>query len=179
MQREQYVSRLMEAYRRYYDIIPADSACTDDASPEVIWGSPPPGLVCRCDFSVRNAQYVLSKKHELWSAESKEHCYLFSIPQLTETAYRAMERYVYEEGMKLIHPGKGHMCTTLTLIIVCDGCTPEAERLLKKCRLHKSFRFSLDGWMDFHTALMTLDSGKPSANFSGHDNLKLLKRLLR
>ena len=85
----------------------------------------------------------------------------------------------YEEGMKLIHPGKGHMCTTLTLLVVCDESTPGAEKLLKKCRLHKSFRFSIDGWMDFHTGLMTLGSGKAAANFGGHDNLKLLRQLIR
>ena len=67
---------------------------------------------------MRNAQYVLLKKNELWSAESREHCYIFSLPQLTEETYRTLERYVYEEGMKLIHPGKGHMCTTLTLLVV-------------------------------------------------------------
>ena len=175
MDRGQYVEKLVRSYRRYYDIIPGASAVAVNAprsetttketvgaapqqaesiSSEILGG--PDGLICRCDFSVRNAQYVLSKKNELWSAESREHCYIFSLPQLTEETYQTLERYVYEEGMKLIHPGKGHMCTTLTLLVVCDESTPEAEKLLKKCRLHKSFRFSIDGWMDFHTGLMAL-----------------------
>ena len=198
MDRGQYVEKLVRSYRRYYDIIPGASAVAVNAprsetttketvgaapqqaesiSSEILGG--PDGLICRCDFSVRNAQYVLSKKNELWSAESREHCYIFSLPQLTEETYQTLERYVYEEGMKLIHPGKGHMCTTLTLLVVCDESTPGAEKLLKKCRLHKSFRFSIDGWMDFHTGLMTLGSGKAAANFGGHDNLKLLRQLIR
>lgn len=198
MDRGRYVERLISSYRRYYDIIPAASAAAFNAlraestakktageapqqaepvSAERLEG--PAGLICRCDFTVRNAQYVLLKKNELWSAESREHCYIFSVPLLTEEIYRSLERYVYEEGMKLVHPGKGHMCTTLTLLVVCDRSEPGAEKLLRKCRLHKSFRFSLDGWMDFHTGLMAMESGKAAANFGGHDNLKLLKQLIR
>lgn len=181
-----YARRLITAYRRYYNITPAgdlpggrDSASADGGSSKAM----PEGLICRCDFDVRNAQYVLSKKNELWSAESHEYCYIFLLHHLTEQLYRQLEAYVYEEGMKLIHPGKGHMCSTLTLLIVCDSCDPEAKRQLKKCRIHKNFRFTLDGWMDFHTGLAALGDGAgdgrlTAANLSGHDNAKLLRQLM-
>lgn len=166
--RDLYLERVLASYRRYYNIIPAA---------ELLSGAD--GLLCRCDFDVRSAQYILSKKHELWSADSHEYCYIFSLPSLTEEAYREAEHYVYEEGMKLIHPAKGQMCTTLTLLIVSDSAEPEAVRLLKKCRLHKNFRFTLDGWMDFHTGLAVLGSGQTACNFGGHDNEKLLRQLLK
>ena len=168
MDRDRYVKLLQSAFRRYYNIAPASELENSFD-----------GLLCRCDFDVRNAQYVLSKKNELWSAESHEHCYVFSLPALTADIYSSMEKYVYTEGMKLVHPGKGHMCTTLTLLAVCDSCTPEAEKKLKRCRIHKNFRFSLDGWMDFHTALMNLETQKASTNFSGHDNAKVMKQILK
>lgn len=165
--RSTYVDLLQKSYHRYYNILPAP----DPARPD---------LVCRCDLDMKQAQYVLSKKNELWSADSHEHCYIFSERDLTEDRYRDLEAYVYEEGMKLIHPGRGHMSTALTLLIVCDSCSGEAERLLKRCRIHKSFRFSLDGWMDFRTALVVLSPqpGRAVTNMSGHENAKILRQLL-
>lgn len=168
MERERYVKLLQGAYRRYYNIVPASDL---EQSCE--------GLLCRCDFDVRNAQYILTKKNELWSAESHEYCYMFSVPVLTADIYRKMEQYVYTEGMKLVHPGKGHMCTTLTMIVVCDQSEADAEKHLKRCRIHKNFRFSLDGWMDFHTGLMNLQTGKAMTNFSGHDNARVLRQILK
>lgn len=188
--RGRYVKRLLAAYRGFYNITPAE---------DLPGAGRPEGLLCRCDLDMKNAQYVLSRKNELWSAESHEYAYVFTFPRLYEDLYRELESYVYEEGMKLIHPGKGHMCSILTLLVVCDECTPEAEKLLKKCRIHKNFRMSLDGWMDFHTALAVVKekaapdkavpgtrhglfgrkaSGRVATNSSGHENAKLMKQLL-
>lgn len=173
--RERYVHRLLTAFRRYYNLVdPSDLPVPDNPLSEALSRA----LIRRCDFEVRNAQYVLTKNHELWSADSREHCYIFSLEDLTVEAYKALEDYVYTEGMKLIHPKKGHMCTTLTLMIVCETCQPEARKLLKKCHLHKDFRFTLDGWMDFHTALAVLGERRAETNFSGHENKKLLKGLM-
>ena len=121
--RGRYVKRLLAAYRGFYNITPAE---------DLPGAGRPEGLLCRCDLDMKNAQYVLSRKNELWSAESHEYAYVFTFPRLYEDLYRELESYVYEEGMKLIHPGKGHMCSILTLLVVCDECTPEAEKLLKK-----------------------------------------------
>lgn len=174
-ERERYIRRLLAAFRRYYNFIdPADLPEAENPLPEELADA----LISRCDFEVRNAQYVLTKDHELWSADSREHCYIFSAEHLTAQMYKALESYVYTEGMKLIHPKKGHMSTTLTLMIVCGSCDPAAQKLLKKCRLHKDFRFTLDGWMDFHTALAILEEKRAVTNFSGHENAKLMKALL-
>ena len=80
MDRSRYAELLQSSYRRYYNIIPAEELA---AGPE--------GLICRCDFDVRNAQYVLSKKNELWSAESHEYCYIFSVSHLTGDLCRELE----------------------------------------------------------------------------------------
>lgn len=175
--RGRFVRRLQAAYRRYFNITPAQDL------PGAGKGMPD-SLICRCDFDVTNAQYILTKKNVLWSADSHEYCYIFSLSRLTGDIYRQLEHYVYEEGMKLIHPGKGHMCSNLTLLVVCDECDEEGKRSLKKCRLHKNFRFSFYGWMDFHTAMAVLGregscKGCVVTNFSGHDNAKLLRQLLR
>ncbi len=44
---------------------------------------------------------------------------------------------------------------------------PDAVRALKRTRIYKSFRLSYYGWMDFHTGLIELQTGKTAANGSG------------
>ena len=72
---------------------------------------------------------------------------------------------------------KRQMYTYLTAVFLCDSCTPEARKALKRCRLYKSFRFSLYGWMDFHTVLLQAGSDLVDTNRSGRSNAKLMKKI--
>jgi hypothetical protein len=165
MEREDYTGRLLASYRKYYDVQPVADA--------------PGEMRARCDFHMADSRYILTEKHVLWRTDSFEHCYIFSLEHLTLDAYRRFEKYVYEDGMSRITPGQGHMCTALTLLVVCRSCDPDACRALRRCRLHKEFRFGLDGWMDFHTALAETEAEKTYTNFSGHKNSSALKNLFK
>ena len=162
--REEILEKLIRSYEGYFDI-----ERSDDFEPP---------LQAVCHFNVRSAKYVLLKKAELWSATSNEHVYIFSVPELTEEIYRICEKKAYDEGMKLIDPKPGHMYTYITAIFICDTCTPEAKKLLKKCRIYKSFHFSLHGWMDFRVAAVVLEDGRIERNASGHSTAKILKKIL-
>ena len=161
LSRDEMLEQLLAAYSAYFDIERIEE----------------PPLAAVCHFHVRSAKYVLIKKAELWSANSNEHVYIFSMPELTEDLYRACEKTAYEQGMALIHPDKEHMYTYITAIFLCDACTREAESLLKKCRLYKSFHFSLHGWMEFHTVLLRRGSDTFTANRRGRANAKLMKKI--
>ena len=137
-----------------------------------------PPLEAVCHFNVRSAKYVLLKKAELWSATSNEHVYIFSVPELTEEIYRACEKKAYDEGMKLIDPKPGHMYTYITAVFICDTCTPEAKKLLKKCRIYKSFHFSWYGWMNVHTAAVVCKESRVMTNRMGRGNAKFMKNIL-
>lgn len=161
--REEILEKLLGAYEGYFDI-----ERSDDFTPP---------LEAICHFNVRSAKYVLLKKAEIWSASSNEHVYIFSVPELTEDIYRECEKLTYDEGMKLIHPNREHMYTYLTAVFICDSCTPEAKKLLKRCRLYKSFHFSLHGWMDFHTVLIEHGATDFPTNRSGKSNAKFMKNI--
>jgi len=166
MQREQVLEILQKAYARNYDCVPVP----DDAPEEL----------AQCfDFRMENIRYVVSEKHALWKADSNEFCYVFSTEKLTVEQFVRFRDYVKEKGLAKIDLTGNHMCTNLTLMIICDTCDAEAKKALKHCRIHKEFRFGLGGWMDYHTALLELTDRKVSTNFSGHDNAKILKQILR
>ena len=80
--------------------------------------------------------------------------------------------------MGLAHIGPGHMYTFISPIFICDTCDEDARRALKKCRIYKSFHFSLHGWMDYRTAVVELGRSRIDANQSGRSVAKILKKVL-
>ena len=163
--RESAIERLLKNYEPFYDI---HMMIKGDRSP----------ITARCDFFEHSGQYVISKKAELWSAENEEFLYLVNIPHLTLETFEELKSEIHADGMKRIHVGPGHMASYITAVFVCDSCDPEAKKALKKCRIYKSFHFSLHGWMNFHAALVEVADGKVTSNASGHHVAKILKKVL-
>ncbi len=161
--REAAIDRLLKSYKVYYDI-----NMYNDESP----------ITARCDFFEHTQKYVLSKKAELWSADCEEFVYILNIPHLTEELFEKWRDYVHEDGMKKLHIGPGHMYSFITPVFVCDTCDKDAVMALKKCRIYKSFHFSFYGWMDFHAAVVDLSNNRITANRSGHQTAKILKKVL-
>ena len=162
--RESAIERLLKNYGPYYNI----HMIEDDQTP----------ITARCDFFEHSGQYVISKKAELWSADNEEFLYVLSIPHLTLELYEQWRDYVQAEAMERIHVGPGHMASYITPIFICDTCDEAARKALKKCRIYKSFHFSLHGWMDHHTALVELSTGQIDGNLGGRHTAKILKKVL-
>ncbi len=163
--REQAVQRLLESYRAYYNI----TLFEEEQKP----------LTALCEFFEHAEKYVLTRKANLWSAESEEFLYLIETEHLTKDIFEKYRDYAYEDGMGRAHIGPGHMYTYITPIFVCDTCDEDARRALKKCRIYKSFQFSLHGWMDFHTAVLELNHNNLiTTNGSGKCVGKVLKNVL-
>ena len=162
--RESAISRLLESYRAYFDI--------------TMFNEEHPYLTAICEFFEHSEKYVLSRQASLWAANCEEFVYLFNVRQLTREIFKQCVDYAYEDGMKRAHIGPGHMYTYITPIFVCESCLEDAKSAVKKCRIYKSFRFSLHGWMDFHTAVLEVDSNKITTNRSGRCVEKILKNVL-
>lgn len=162
--RDMAVERLIKSYQTYYNIHVLD----EEHVP----------IVARCDFFEHSQKYVLSKRAELWSANSEEFLYLISIPNLNLEIFETCRDRILEDGKSRMNIGPGHMYSFITPIFICDTCDEDAKRALKKCRFYKSFHFSLHGWMDYRTAVVELASSRITTNRSGHDLAKILKKVL-
>lgn len=161
--KERAVEKLLQSYRNCYNI-------------EMLENDAP--FVAKCEYYATETGYILSSKAELWRAKSFEYLYILSVDELNEQTYRAIEQAVYERGMAQVHPKAGHMYTFITPVIVCDTATPDGIKALKKCRIHKSFKFSLYGWMDFHATAAVLSEEQTYSNMSGQSTAKHLKKVL-
>ena len=137
--RDTLLPRLLRSYAAYYDVEPMEAQ---------------EPLVATAFFHVHGTKYVLSKKAELWATDNNEYVYFFSVPHLTEEVFDQCIQLAYERGMEHIHPDKNHMSSYIVALFLCDTYTEEAMRRLKRCRIRKSFQFSLKGWMEVHTAMI-------------------------
>lgn len=162
--RETAIGRLLESYRAYYNIIMFE----EEQKP----------LTAVCEFFECSERYVLTRKANLWSANCEEFIYLFDIEHLAKTEFETCRDFAYEDGMKRAHIGPGHMYTYITPVFVCDTCMEDARTALKKCRIYKSFHFSLHGWMDFHAAVLEVSDNRISTNRSGKCVGKVMKNVL-
>ncbi|MDD6211900.1 MAG: hypothetical protein PUB22_01935 [Clostridiales bacterium] len=163
-ERGELLEQILAGYEGYFDI----TRMPEEEKP----------LAATCFFHVHNSKYVLVKKARLWEADCNEYVYLFSMPELDEETYRFCEKLAYDRGMQLIEPKPGHMYSYITAVFLCDRCTPGARKLLQKCHLYKSFRFSFYGWMDFHTAVIDCSDMSIHTNRSGKDLKKVFRKLL-
>ena len=162
--RETAIRRLLESYRAYFDI--------------TLFNEEPPYLTAICEFFEHSEKYVLSRQANLWAANCEEFVYLFSVKELTKEIFEKCRDYAHEDGLKRAHIGPGHRYTYITPIFVCDTCQNEAKAAVRKCRIYKSFRLSLHGWMDFHTAALEVKDNQITTNRSGRCVAKVLKNVL-
>lgn len=142
--RETAVARLLDGYRPYYDITMSE----EKQKP----------LTAICEFFEHSEKYVLSRRANLWEANCEEFVYLFEMEHLTKDVFERCRDMACKDGLERAHIGPGHMYTYITSIFVCDTCEKDAAAAVKRCRIYKSFRFSLHGWMDFHVAVLEVSS---------------------
>ena len=132
------LDRLKRAYAAYYDI-----EDIEDGTP----------LKALCAYHMRDSQYVLVKKAELWAAENHEYLYLCAVDHLDEGAVDQIFQRVLEDG------------------------EPQALAKLRKLKKRREYKLSLHGWMEFRIAAVDLSTGEITVNRAGRAIQKDLKRL--
>ena len=157
------VRGLLGVYSAYYDV-------------EEISEEGP--LKALCAYHSRESQYVLSKKVELWAAESHEYLYLWDMEQLEEKGAEEIFARVLSDGEPRVKPHSQHMSTYLTAVILYESAAPRALERLKKLKKRREFKLSLHGWMEFRIAAVDLSTGDIATNRSGKDLGKSLSGLV-
>lgn len=164
---ESFAKQLIDGYVSNYDIERFENR--DD------------NLIATAHMHVTESQCVIFKELRMWDANADEYVYFFYIPHLTVEAVDAAINMAHADGMPRIDLENvtlkhQHMCTHLVTLILADDADKEAIKKLKKCKIYKSFQFSLKGWMDMQTELITLSDGKVYSNGYGQETAKFLKK---
>ncbi|MEA4933091.1 MAG: hypothetical protein VB071_05815 [Lawsonibacter sp.] len=160
--REAVEEYLKHAYAAYYDIEPVEDGTA---------------LKALCSYHLRDSQYVLVKKAELWAAESHEYLYLWSLDTLDSNALQHMFQWVLEDGEPRIKPHSQHMYTYLSAVVLYEKADGKTLAKLKTLKKRREFKLSLHGWMEFRIAAVDVSTGEITFNRSGKTMEKDLKRL--
>ena len=159
---EKVLNGLKQSYTAYFDVEDIDDGTA---------------LKARCDYHMRDSQYVLVKKAELWAAESHEYLYLWDAGCLDVPLTEEIFRRTLADGEPRVRPHSQHMYTYLTAVALYDSAQPEALAQLKKLKKRREFKLSLHGWMEFRIAAVDLSTGEITVNRAGKALAKDLKRL--
>lgn len=159
---ERVLEGLKKAYTAYFDIEEIDDGTA---------------LKARCDYHMRDSQYVLVKKAELWAAESHEYLYLWDAGVLDIAGVEEIFRRTLEDGEPRVRPHSQHMYTYLTAVALYDSAQPDALEQLRKLKKRREFKLSLHGWMEFRIAAVDLSNGEITVNRAGKALAKDLRRL--
>ena len=159
---ERVLEGLKKAYTTYFDIEEIDDGTT---------------LKARCGYHMRDSQYVLVKKAELWAAETHEYLYLWDAGHLDLDGVEEIFRRTLDDGEPRVKPHAQHMYTYLTAVALYDSADPDALNRLKKLKKRREFKLSLHGWMEFRIAAVDLSNGEITVNRAGKALAKDLGRL--
>ena len=159
---EQVLEGLKKAYAAYFDIEEIHDGTT---------------LKARCGYHMRDSQYVLVKKAELWAAETHEYLYLWDAGHLDLDGVEDIFRRTLDDGEPRVKPHAQHMYTYLTAVALYDSADPDALAQLKKLKKRREFKLSLHGWMEFRIAAVDLSNGEITVNRAGKALAKDLGRL--
>ena len=121
---EQVLEGLKKAYAAYFDIEEIDDGTT---------------LKARCGYHMRDSQYVLVKKAELWAAETHEYLYLWDAGHLDLDGVEEIFRRTLDDGEPRVKPHAQHMYTYLTAVALYDSADPDALNRLKKLKNRPGF----------------------------------------
>ena len=144
---EPFLNQILDGYRSNYNV----ALC-----------KPGDELVASAELHMTQGQHVIFKEFTMWQADDDEI------------------KRAYDDGfprIKLDHVSfrHQHMCTRLVALFLYDDADEEALKAIRKCKIYHSFQFSLTGWMEMHTAGVSLTDGSVVSNRYGRETAKFLK----
>lgn len=127
-------------------------------------------------------KYLLTRRANMWSADSYEHILFVNPDELTKTHLeeyrRAVEEYIEPvlvlKGEKLPEPN--HMYSYITIAVVTQKpLSPEMRKAVKKFKFEKSYMHSIRGYSQTRIAVASMEDEKVCLNAAG----RTLKKLYR
>lgn len=159
---QQRLDKLLTAYSRHYDI---------QRDVQVEGGYFP----ATAEFYLRDENRLLTKEHIYSALEQHEYVYFYVAEHLDAATLRQQIALSQQVGLARVHPHKEHMCSYVTLVVLANRMDPDAAVLVRKTRLHKNYRWTLHGWMDYRVAAMETATGQFFSNPAGREARKTLE----
>lgn len=109
------------------------------------------------EFHSHGEQYVLVKRAKLWEVDTHEYLFFVLEDLLDAKQAQAWIDFVCTKGLEKVDPVPNHMSSAVTLVVLCNRCTPEAAKLFRSTRKRKNYMLGVRGWADVRLAIVQVD----------------------
>ncbi|MDD6311320.1 MAG: hypothetical protein PUB09_05240 [Firmicutes bacterium] len=158
---------ILNSYQENYDIIRFAEENTGG-----------PALFAKATMHLRESGYIMSRKAEMWSANSDEHVWFYDADNPSEEQLKSIVDGLYEKSLTEIDLSGNHMCTRVVAFFICQNLDEGARNYIKKCKLRKDFMFSLKGWLEVHVVAICLESQEAIGNKAAKETVEFADNIL-
>jgi hypothetical protein len=116
------------------------------------------------DISVRT---FITKNDIIDRYESHEYCYVKKYDIVTEEEVIAYGKFLKQIVDECIKPGKDHMSTYVTGVIIGNSINDSGKKAVEKYHYSRVYSFYLKGWCDVRLIWVGLDDNEVLANKAG------------
>ncbi|MBR1918521.1 MAG: hypothetical protein IJ831_02740 [Spirochaetales bacterium] len=152
MEREKALRMVLGSYNRYYNV-KTEGVCAPFCAEAV--------------FQTHNEKYFLTRIAKIAEEDSNEFVFIACEAEVTPEVFQMLEEKAWSEGLGRVVPASGHRNSDITLIVIADRTGIETEKLVRRCRHYRSYRFSFWGWSHFKCALLDLEHDRIITNRMG------------
>jgi hypothetical protein len=163
-ERTQFIEDLKKSYEIYYDLYP------NEAATEL-------PLEFRADFHSVGERFFLVKRAKIWTSETNEYVYVFSVPKFDAELVNRCIDFALEDGLARVTPHKDHHYSNIITVFIADEIESEVRKVITKRKFSKSYRMSLYGFSMLKTGFIDLSAGDYGTNPEGHDLIQFFKKL--
>lgn len=135
-----------------------------------------------CDYMAvynqRNAAYAIKKDFEYYAFENNEVVLFTACKDLSALDFDVLSAQIDATHHEMVGKNEDHMSSSIYLVYsVTEPIDKETEKLVKRFKYYKSFKWGLEGWLNVGLVVINETSGVGISNRYGKKELKRMMKL--
>lgn len=118
-------------------------------------------------YSEINGRTFITKNDIIDRYENHELCYIKRFGHISEGEAAAFGQFLRKVVDEQVKPGRDHMSTYVTGVIICNSMDQSVKALVEKYSYSKVYSFYLKGWCDVRLICVGLDDNEVLTNKAG------------
>ncbi len=118
-------------------------------------------------FSDVSGRTFITKHDVIDRFENYEYCYIKKYDTVNEEEVTAYKQFLKRIVDECITPGKDHMSTYVTGVIIGNSINDNVKKIVEKYSYSKAYSFYFRGWCDIRLVCVGLDNNEIITNKAG------------
>lgn len=154
MTQDEYIENLQKKYERHFDI----------EKDITLFGET---VNVYAKFCIISGRTFITKNDIIDRCENHEYCFIKKFDIVTQKEIEEFGKFLKNAVDNLVKPGKDHMSTYITGVIVANSVEGNSRKAVENYRYNKAFMFYLHGWCDVRYICVDLEEKEVITNKAG------------